>query len=247
MVPVRSEPSDKSEQVTQILFGETFDVIKTRDPWCQVQLHYDGYTGWIDSKQLTSVSKSFVDGAAASSAVSIELAQSAVSSNRHIPILLGSSLPYFDGMNFKLGNEKFVFNGQAVMPGQNGKLTVLDKVVNKLMNAPYLWGGRSPFGLDCSGFTQVVFKTLGVSLPRDSWQQADSGQTVSFITEARLGDLAFFENSQGKIAHAGIILSGSRIAHAYGQVRQDRIDHYGIFNETTKAYSHKLRLIKRFF
>jgi cell wall-associated NlpC family hydrolase len=179
--------------------------------------------------------------------VSLELVQSAVSSEHHLPILLGSSLPHFDGLNFKLGKEKFVFNGQAVMPGTNGKVAVLAKVVNKFMRAPYLWGGRSPFGVDCSGFTQVVFKTLGIRLPRDSHQQAACGNRVDFVPEAKAGDIAFFENKEGRIAHAGIIVDTGQIAHAYGHVRLDRLDHQGIYNNELKEYTHRLRVIKRLF
>jgi cell wall-associated NlpC family hydrolase len=244
---MRAEPSDSAEMVSQVLFGEFVSIAKISGNWIQVRTLYDDYTGWVDGKQVLKTTKAFMDGAADNSSVSIELAQSAASPSQHIPLLLGSSLPYFDGMNFRINKEKFVFNGQAVMPGQNGKTIVLEKVVNKLLNAPYLWGGRSPFGMDCSGFTQVVFKTLGIQLPRDSIQQAECGQTISFISAAQTGDLAFFENKQGKIAHVGIITREGKIAHAYGQVRIDSIDHQGIFNNESKSYTHKLRLIKRLF
>lgn len=246
IVAVRAEPSHKLEQVTQILFGETFDILQSKGGWCLVKLHYDGYEGWIDGKQFARVPQAFIEKSTGNTSVSVELAQSAVSSDHHVPILLGSSLPYYDGMSLKIGKEKFVFNGQAVVPGQNGKQTVLEKVVNKLLNAPYQWGGRSPFGMDCSGFTQVVFKTLGVKLPRDSHQQAEVGKRIDFVPEAKAGDLAFFENKDGKIAHVGIIMNG-KIAHAYGQVRLDKLDHQGIYNDQLKEYTHLLRVIKRVF
>ena len=113
------------------------------------------------------------------------------------------------------------------------------------INAPYLWGGRSPFGIDCSGFTQLVYKIAGKKLPRDAYQQAEIGQTLSFVEEAQSGDLAFFDNEEGSIVHVGILLQDNEIIHASGKVRIDKIDHQGIFNVDTKRYSHKLRLIKK--
>jgi len=233
--------------VSQILFGESLTVVSKSGNWAKVRLHHDDYEGWVDGKQFIKTTEDFLKKSDGTEAVSLEIVQSAVSAQHHLPILLGSSLPHFDGMNFRINKEKFVFNGQAVMPGQNGKAIVLEKVINKLLNAPYLWGGRSPFGLDCSGFTQIVFKTLGIKLPRDSHQQSERGQALTFITEARAGDIAFFENKQGAIAHTGVILNDSTIAHAYGQVRIDKIDHYGIYNNERKEYTHKLRMIKRLF
>jgi len=113
------------------------------------------------------------------------------------------------------------------------------------LNAPYLWGGRSPFGIDCSGFTQVIYKLNGFKLPRDASQQATIGETLSFIEESESGDLAFFDNEEGNIIHVGIMLENNNIIHASGKVRIDKIDHQGIFNSETNTYSHRLRLIKK--
>jgi gamma-D-glutamyl-L-lysine dipeptidyl-peptidase len=121
------------------------------------------------------------------------------------------------------------------------------ELVLSWLNAPYQWGGRSVFGVDCSGFTQIIFRQLGIKLMRDAYQQAESGEMVNFISEGRCGDLAFFDNDDKKIVHTGILLGNDEIIHASGRVRIDKIDHYGIFNTEKNSYSHHLRMIKRYF
>lgn len=244
---MRAEPSDKSEIVTQLLFGESFEIIATDKQWVKISCLLDNYTGWIDEKQVSPIAESEIKNSEGKCGYSLEIAQSAISNSSHIAVLLGSTLPYFDGMNCRVGKERFIFNGQAYNPNTNGnnRDVLIEKIALKYLNAPYMWGGRSPFGIDCSGFTQVVFKILGISLSRDSYQQAEHGQQLAFITESKTGDLAFFANKAGNIAHVGIILSENRIIHAYGQVRIDQLDHHGIFNKDTEKYTHELRIIKR--
>ena len=112
------------------------------------------------------------------------------------------------------------------------------------LHAPYLWGGKSPFGIDCSGFTQLVYKLNGYKLPRDAYQQVELGMPLSFVEEAEAGDLAFFDNEEGKIVHVGILLGDNRIIHASGCVKTDPFDHYGIFSAERGGYTHNLRVIK---
>lgn len=246
VVPVRAEPDDGSEMVTQLLFGETLRINKAHNQWRHITCRYDGYEGWIDEKQYQPLDNKALAKAEDNPSYALEIAQSATNQSHHIPIVLGSTLPQYDGINFKLGKDKYWYNGQAYNPvTTNHKPTVLEKIVHKYHYAPYLWGGRSPFGVDCSGFTQVIFKILGVPLKRDSNQQVEQGEEVAFIDAAQPGDLAFFPNKAGHIAHVGIILDQKRIIHAHGRVRIDTIDHYGIYNEEKQAYSHQLRTIKR--
>jgi len=247
VIPIRKAPDDTSELTTQLLFGETFRILGQKDDWLNICIDYDHYEGWIDRKQMRPLTeKQWSRLREHPMHVALELVQSAVSDRQHVPLLIGSNLPRYDGMHLKLLKEKFVYHGQAVDPQQlKNKSKLLEKIALKYLNAPYLWGGRGPFGIDCSGFTQIVFKLLGVALKRDAWQQAAQGKTVHLTGECKPGDLAFFQQKSDKITHVGILLSTDRIIHASGRVRIDRFDQYGIYREAEKQYSHQLRLIKR--
>jgi hypothetical protein len=247
VVPVRQYPEDQSELVTQLLFGETFTIEKDKNAkWLKIKCTLDNYEGWIDAKQAQLISQQEYNKIQQANTYSLELMQPAMADNFSLPLLLGSSLPNFNGFYFRLAGTRYDFSGQVIDPSQ---LTItreiILKIARKYLHAPYLWGGRSPFGIDCSGFVQVVFKMAGYNLWRDASQQAQQGETVAFIQEALPADLAFFENKKGKVTHVGIILPDNQIIHASGQVRIDKIDQFGIFNENTQQYSHSLRCLKR--
>jgi cell wall-associated NlpC family hydrolase len=121
----------------------------------------------------------------------------------------------------------------------------INYITRQFLNVPYLWGGKTPFGIDCSGFSQIVVRCIGINLHRDAYQQAEQGKVVSFLEEVQTGDLAFFDNEEGRITHVGIMLNSHSIIHASGKVRLDNIDSYGILDAENRNYSHKLRIIKR--
>ena len=242
--PVRSKPDDTSELVNQILFGEEVIVLdKGKNDWLKIRSEYDGYVGWVDQKQFVPS-----DSGRQKVFYCADLFESVFGDEKSTWITLGAELPDFDGMTSTLGGYKFRFSGQAIIPGQiNGDLKEgIERIARKLLNAPYLWGGRSPAGIDCSGFTQIVFKCIGIPLLRDAKDQATQGEIVDFASSAISGDLAFFTKHTEKISHVGIVLPNNKIIHASGHVRIDTYDHYGIFNNEIQQYTHRLKIIKRY-
>jgi hypothetical protein len=245
IIPLRKEPSHKSELISQLLFGETYAITNQQPNWLFIRCLHDEYEGWIDENQHSPLlGRDFGIIGKTESGIALELVSSAASSVHAIPLVIGSSLPGYDGLNFKIGKEKFIYNGQALqMEGKNA--ASIERIAMRYLNAPYLWGGRSPFGIDCSGFTQIVYKFTAFKLFRDAYQQAGQGATVNFIEESQPGDLAFFANDEGRIIHTGLVIKDKRIIHASGKVRIDKINHYGIYNNELKKYTHQLKIIKR--
>lgn len=247
VIPVRRQPDDKSEIVTQLLFGETCEIItKKHNNWCRIKLSWDGYEGWVDAKQLMFISKSDFLRCSKKTAYTLDTCAPVYGDNKNLPVLMGSSLPMFDGISLRLGSQRMRYSGQTISPDYlDIRFELLRKIAFKYLGAPYLWGGRSPFGIDCSGFVQNVYRFFNVRLPRDAYQQANEGEVIDFVSQSLLGDLAFFENEDGKIIHVGIVLENNEIIHASGEVRLDMLDHLGIYNRNLKKYTHFLRIIKR--
>ena len=246
VVPIRSSAADKSEMVSQLLFGELVEILEQKGSWWRIRCLWDNYLGWVDRKQIAPITPSEKQRYESNIAYSLEIVQGIMAEDFFVPITLGATLSDFDGINFFYNNRNCTFSGQVINPAEirpSGDLLL--KIARRYLHAPYLWGGRSPLGIDCSGFTQMVFKMMGIALPRDAVQQVERGRLIDFIEQGQAGDLAFFENRKGRITHVGLLLPDGHIIHASGRVRIDRIDHYGIFNEEDQRYTHKLRVVKR--
>jgi gamma-D-glutamyl-L-lysine dipeptidyl-peptidase len=243
VIPLRAEASDKSEQVSQILFGETFEIVQWTDRWAKVITANDRYQGWIGRLQFVMLGhiayKTLRQNPPSITYRAVTQAWKK-SDNSVLYLPVGSSLVFLQGTTCQIANEKFEIIGEI------GETESLEITAKSFINTAYLWGGRTHYGIDCSGFTQAVFKLQDIDLPRDAWMQAEQGEIVDFLSEAKLGDLAFFDNEEGKITHVGIMFNCGQIIHASGRVKIDSVDSQGIFSEELKRYTHKLRTIKRF-
>jgi hypothetical protein len=246
IISVRADGSDKAEQVTQLLFGDHYEVldISKDKKWIKIRVYYDQYEGWIDAKQHHSISKEHFDYInRADFKITTDVTTSILYNKTPLVIVMGSIIPISSTELFKM-EEQFAFNGESKSIGLKRDVEHIKNTAQKYLNAPYLWGGKSPFGIDCSGFIQMVFKINGYKLYRDSSQQVKQGKSIKF-SEAQAGDLAFFKNKDGKITHVGMLLASDKIIHASGRVRIDHFNEEGILNTETKVYTHTLDSLRR--
>lgn len=238
IVPLRAEPAHSSEMTTQLLYGEFFEIKELLNKWSLIKNDFDGSTGWVDNMMFKPISDDGYNTLKEHpTQLSSDLVEFVITQHHElIPVTIGAQvssnsilLNAFDG---PLASGKY--------PKEN-----LVKTAFAFLNAPYLHGGRSPFGIDSAGIVQLVYKLNGYFLLRNVEGQASQGEALSFIEESEPGDLAFFDNEEGKIVHVGIIMKDNYLIHSHGKVRIDRLDHTGIFNVDDKKYSHKLRVIKK--
>ncbi len=224
---IRAEQSHQSEMTSQLLYGETVEILQNKGKFLKVKMHFDGYEGWIDSQQIAEISDDYFNER------KTELVANTVQmyNTSQGPILLS--------MGSEVNSEKTdpVFLN----------LETISATANQFLNVPYLWSGRSFFGIDCSGFVQLIYKAHGISLPREAQQQSEIGEVLSFVEESKPGDLAFFEDEEGRICHVGMMLADHEIIHASGKVRIDSLDSTGIFNKELNKHTHKLRFLRSIF
>lgn len=243
IVPMRAEPSERSEQVSQVLFGEAFEVTEWKDNWVHIITAFDNYAGWINRYMFATLGQqAFMQLKENPSPLTYRAVTQAwkINDNSILYIPAGSSLSFLQGTTCNIGKERFEIIGQT------GDKESIDVIAKSFLNSPYLWGGRTHFGIDCSGFTQAVYRLRGHNLKRDASLQAEGGREVNSLSDVKLGDLAFFDNEEGKITHVGIMLNKMNIIHASGKVKIDILENKGIYSEELKRYTHKLKVIKRF-
>ena len=241
-VPLRSGPAHKSEMLSQVLFGEKYQILDYSGHWMKIETDFDNYAGWIDMNHLQQTE----DPGNARGFVLNRSLLCYKNDKTKLVLEAGCEVynPDFEDKVFTIGNNIYTTGKEF----KNSYITTTDSLTDtamKFINSPYIWGGRIPSGIDCSGFTQLVYKIHGKRIPRDSRQQVETGTVVNFIDETMPGDLVFFDNERGKISHVGMILSRGLVIHASGRVRIDTIDHQGIYKKEIGGYSHHLRTIKR--
>jgi gamma-D-glutamyl-L-lysine dipeptidyl-peptidase len=242
VIPIRELPSDKSEMTTQLIFGEHYKILEQRKKWSRIKIAHDKYTGWISNNQVHIIYQEEYDKLDKEIVTLTTDILDIIEGESNQPIVIGSVLPTYKSDHALIKNKMYKFLGKKTQGFSEKKHLVNNALI--FLNTPYLWGGRTPFGIDCSGFTQIVYRLQGINIPRDAYQQAEVGNTLSFIEESEEGDLAFFDDSEGKITHVGIIMNNNNIIHASGKVRIDKLDQQGIFNIEKKIHTHKLRIIK---
>ena len=242
IVPLRAEPSERSELASQLLCGEVFEVMELQEKWARIITSFDGYEGWVSTLQFAELNKDAYRAFQQTPATLTHLPVTQAWRRDNDSVLylpIGSTLGFLEGTACHIQHVYYDILGEI------GARASLETSARSFLNVPYLWGGRTHFGIDCSGFTQAVLRLQGVNLKRDAYLQAEQGQTVDFLQEAQLGDLAFFDNAEGRITHVGILLSNDKIIHASGKVKIDKIDTNGIYSHELQRYTHKLRIIKR--
>ncbi|HMR44133.1 MAG TPA: NlpC/P60 family protein [Saprospiraceae bacterium] len=244
---IRATPAHASEMISQLIFGEMVQIEERKGKaWLKVRCLWDNTTGWMLATQLMPIVVNDYEFFRKNYAFALDLCQPVLSEKFSFPVPLGARLPGFDGLHFRLNGTQYHYSGQAVYPESlSPSVELLNKIARRYLNAPFLHGGRSPFGIDADGLVQMIFKIMGKVIPRYAHQQVLIGEPVDFVDQAEAGDIAFFENSKGTIAHAAVFLNPCQVIHVYGCVRIDALDHFGIFNETENKYTHRLRIIKR--
>lgn len=256
VIPVRHDPSEASEQETQLQFGEVCEVVERRSGWTKIRSTRDGQVGWVSSRMVTPVGEEILSVTPQSMGV-VATPMAVVTgkeTGEKLMLTIGTRLPnYVDG-TFEVLGVHYQIDPSCVYVLDEGQQTVTGedvvRVAKSLMNVPYLWGGKNMMGFDCSGFTQVVYSVFGVNLLRNAREQITQGEVVNSLAESRPGDLVFFDHSDRdpkatRISHVGMLISPTELIHCAGYVHVDKIDEEGIRLANGKLTHHLVR-IKRY-
>lgn len=249
LVPLRAGNSERSEMISQLLFGEYVKILEKHEKWIYVENITDGYTGWADIKMINPVTDSVFQKSRQQKTNRLLHPYNIIyntKTNQSKLLPGGSVIHDLNGDEFSVDGEIWsLIEPDSFVCGKFVDVHRILETAKQYLNAPYLWGGKSVLGIDCSGLVQVVYSIGGYMLPRDASQQVVQGELVDFLSESMPGDLAFFGSEEGDITHVGILIDNASIIHASGWVKIENIDSQGIISSKTGEYTHQLRVIKR--
>jgi hypothetical protein len=247
VVPVWYRPSADSPMISQMLYGETCTILEKKNKyWYKIQTTTCNITGWISAIQITLTDEATFIRLSENPGIALEICHPIFNDEDSKSIVIGSSLPAYDGISFQMPENKYIYNGQATFfEGLELSPDLLVKIARKYLFSPELSGGRSPFGIDSGALIQNVFKFFGVFMPRYPHEQYLIGDVVDFVELAQEGDLVYCQNNEGHIHHVGMVVGDKKVLHVYGCARIDKLDHHGFYNVGLQKYTHKLRIIKR--
>lgn len=247
IIPLRAANTHRSEMVSQVLFAEQFEILQEEKEWAYIRMFHIDYEGWLQRGQFVRLPENnFIATSEGDCLVVDIMGAAAFSGDRKVDLIAGTKIPeqllqqQYTGFPYQI-------DGNLRRPNTTDFEIEFPKLIAYYYNSPYLWGGRSHVGIDCSGLSQGIYTHFGIQLPRDAYQQAEKGKTVDFFSEIKPGDLAFFDNEEGRITHVGVMMDVETIFHASASVRIDKMDPEGIFNKEQNRYTHKLRIVKRFW
>lgn len=256
VVPVRAEAREGAEQNTQMLFGELCEIINpasetTNERWRHVRLDADGQEGWVDAKMVTPMEDkeyhAYKKAYKKAALVAFPMAYAVSENNgQTVPLTAGTGLTNYKEGRFEVLGVGFHIDPTMVItkPLELNENNLL-QTVRFFLNVPYLWGGKNALGMDCSGFTQIIMSLFGKHLLRNASEQDTQGQPIGELSEAKAGDLVFFDHQDGKISHVGIVIDPERVIHCSGRVKVEKLDETGIYSAEQNQYTHHLVCIKR--
>lgn len=247
VIPLRATHTHRSEMVNQVLFAEKFEILLEEKDWVHVRLFDTNYEGWLQRGQFISLSENQWKNISEDHHFVVDITGgTAFSYDRKVDLIPGTKIPN-SLLQQQYSDFPYRIEGNLRQPNVADFESEFPQLIDYYHNSPYLWGGRTQVGIDCSGLSQTIYNHFGLQLPRDAYQQAEQGKVVDFLSEIKPGDLAFFDNEEGRITHVGVMMDTETIFHASANVRIDKMDLEGIYNKDQNRYTHKLRIVKRFW